>query len=511
MRERRSRVDEGRRESMTAANTYSLRFLADQTSLAAPAAFHSQFLLAKNGREPPEHWMVRTHNGWRLATHPALPVGELALDGRPAGWVLGWPIAADRFVEREYTVPALPGEAIPAGIERFIYTLGGRFAAVLLQGDTARFYLDPFGSLAAVYAVEGDAVASTATLLVDQRELLRHYERMQREPGFKYFPAGLTASPRVRRLMPNHYLDLDHWSVVRHWPTADIERDSNSEEHVGRFFTTLQQNLTACLRARVCYIGVTSGRDSRMQLAAVPERLRDRVRCFTFDYGWRRRLFWADLHTGRALARRLGYPWQRVPVRGRLAPEAETNYLNAIGYAGGPGKGRDFRHAAARSLDLNAGWLTGFGGEVRIGYYWRTGDREDATLGADNLLDRLSLNRTAESLEAMAGWLESVRQFDAFLSLDLLYLEQRVACWAMPHLYGMAPFALNVLPLSHRHVVASAYSIDVEYRRPNAFARAVVDRGDSRLRGVPFGTFLGPAGVPKRYLTGALQRMGLIG
>lgn len=98
-----------------------------------------------------------------------------------------------------------------------LYTYGGRFACVLVAESIHRLYLDAGGTLACVYAINSRAAGSTSTLVLwnvrgqfPERETPLGALRSN-----QFYPAGLTADPDIRRLLPNHYLDLQEWRAIR--------------------------------------------------------------------------------------------------------------------------------------------------------------------------------------------------------------------------------------------------------------------------------------------------------
>src|SRR5690606_24898945 len=128
---------------------------------------HDQFILQRENDPVPGGWQTQELAGWQLAAHPNLPVAPLVTrDGVAAGWLLGYAIAGDAGQVRG----AARRPFAAAGVDReqcetWLYRHGGRFAAVLLAGGMAGFYLDPCGSLSAVYVTDGPRLASTGSAL----------------------------------------------------------------------------------------------------------------------------------------------------------------------------------------------------------------------------------------------------------------------------------------------------------------------------------------------------------
>jgi len=459
------------------------------------ADYTGQFLLAASEAVAAPGWCARDLASWRLSHHESLPVIELvAADGAGIGCFLGWPIAPAGVVLRERTVAPF-ADLAPATVERFLYEHGGRWAFVLAGSSPSRVYLDAFGSLAVVYDVEGQRIASTSTLLGSPAGFGRGPEDAG-DPGFphpnQFFPPPLTGDARVARLLPNHFLDVAARCAVRHWPDRPLERVADPagvDALLAEIVAVLATNVRALAAGSRPYLSLTAGRDSRMLLACSRE-VQEQTSCFTFDDP--RDTGPIDVAVARQLAEHHGLAHEIVPLA-PVSGDTEREYLARIGFAGHPGKARDFLQAARRHLDLRRPWLVGFGGEIGRAYYWRRGDAARNELEPGELLRRTNLPASAPFADAMRRWLENVPTTDLFERLDLLYLELRMGAWAAPHLYGAA-FPEVVAPLSHRRLVQAMLRLPAAYRREQRLARDVIRRTWPALLEHPFQRTPGPRG-----------------
>jgi hypothetical protein len=412
-----------------------------------------------------------------------LPVTELRTrDAQPVGWLLGLAIddRGDLFGGVQ-TVPfAAPAQVEGELFEQWLYGLGGRFLAVLLANDLRRVYLDPAGTLAAVYDATEPAVASTETLLVGDTRPMRG----PLQPN-QFFPAGLTAYPHLRRLLPNHYLDLDRWRPVRHWLTASLPRATAAEVPglVETIAGVIRRQVQAVTRRWPAYLGLTAGRDSRMILACSRDFV-DQLTCITFDYQEKPSDL-TDVHAACILARHLRLRHQIVPIK---APtdELQASYLRRIGHAGHFGKARDFDYACRMHLDLSRALLTGFAGEVGRSFYWRKFTGASPEPGAGELLRAMLLPAEEPLLTALVAWRAGLQPEDTWALLDQMYLEQRVGCWAAPHFYGAAPFAAKVTPFCHRQIFAAMLRLPIDYRASQSLATDLIRLTWPELGAWPF-------------------------
>ncbi|MDD1710524.1 MAG: hypothetical protein LUQ37_06420, partial [Methanoregulaceae archaeon] len=113
-----------------------------------------QFILGKTRTNIPESWISESIGDWLLGCHPTLPVIRISDEnGQVAGWILGYAIdeAGRLLAENDSrTVPGI-GDGLESGEERFTYRFGGRFLTIFADTRWPRVYLDPCGSLSAVY------------------------------------------------------------------------------------------------------------------------------------------------------------------------------------------------------------------------------------------------------------------------------------------------------------------------------------------------------------------------
>ncbi len=428
---------------------------------------------------------------WTLISHPNLPVVDVVAADTPLGWLLGWAVTPEAQLLRNRVVLAASSAQ---AVESWLYGHGGRFVCAFVAGNIQRLYLDPCGTLGVVYAADGGRIASTLTALhLDDFD--RYAAAMARGPELyenHFYPAGLTADPAVRRLLPNHYLDLETMRPVRHWPAGPIQRVEDAGDAaplVAEVVRHVRSIVSGLVAAGPAYLPLTAGRDARMLLACARPVV-DHTQFVTFKYADRRRR--PDVHIARKLARRLGLDHQEVPlVEPSLGQRRE--YLLRIGYAGNWGKARDFDLACRQHLEMRRSWLTGFGGEVGRAFYWREGDEPNHPPDPEALMARLYLPELRDWLAAWRSWQAGVPHLDTWELLDFLYIEQRMGCWAGPHMYGTAPFAANVGAFSHRRVIEAMMSLPPAFRRSQGLADAVIAAEWPEAGDLPFQRLTGMA------------------
>jgi hypothetical protein len=441
-----------------------------------------------NIRQLDHQFIVRRDSeGFQLDAHPALPKNAVTdVEGRPIGFLLGWPIRVGRLVQEPLQLPIRVAADSTADLEPEIYALGGRFAFVFLTPWCNRLYLDAGGTLAAVYSARYAAAGSTVSALVDRPERCGVWP--DNRPN-QFFAFGTTADPGINRLLPSHYLDLGTWRPVRHYaPFVEFGDEKDVAGSVLRIVSLIRQHIGAVVNAAPhVYMPLTAGRDSRMLLACSRDWA-SQITYVTFDYRPCRKQYaeLVDLDAGKKLAARFCLRHVVVPVHD-VPNEVRIDYLRRIGSAAGSGKARDFYQACRDHLDLSGAWLTGFGGEVGRAFYWRNTDRPTGKLSGEELLDRMNLSERYPPLVAAAqAWLEALPALPLPTVLDLVYIEQRLGCWAAPHLYGAAPFRVNLTPFCSREIFHRMLQLPTAYRRQQRLAADVITASWPELLGMPF-------------------------
>ena len=426
---------------------------------------HQQFLLTRKQSLAPCGFHVIEMLGWTLATHPNLTSCTLVNGKEPIGWIIGDAINAPAILASQIDVA---GQTVESLIDR----LAGRYAIIVVGGPSLRLYTDAGATLAVVYDPTEQFVGSTTTIL--QRAAQRSFSAPgptdfpANQPN-QFWPCGLTADASIRRLLPNHYLDLANWQTVRYWPRAnDLDTSYHLKRQVRDIASTLCSTLEALVaKYRALYVPLTAGSDSRAIAAAVMACGYAKQTTFvTFDYCEASSMAAADVEGAQRIARQCEVPHVIIPVP--LAPSDDrVDYQWRTGHAGSSGKARDFL-ACRDNLDPSHVWLPGFGAEVGRGFYWKNMDMsigKRRTTDASDLLHCLGLPEREDFTTAASEWLNGQPSLTLFELLDIAYMELRLGCWASPHLYGMAPFRSIVAPLSSRRIFKAMLSLPAPYRR----------------------------------------------
>lgn len=459
--------------------------------------FPHQFVLSRETRSWKEGWQLHTRGSFILQSDPLLPVWNLLDEtGEHVGFALGWPIAASaKLPSADIQIPFRVTPQVVGRIEDFIYEFSGRYVFVILADSCRRLYLDPQGSLAVVFDSSRKTAGSTVSVLAlhDQDHPIWSMPTgvFPDNRPMQYFPAGLTPDPSVRRILPNHYLDLDSWQTERHFPKSFREWTPQSE------IASCVEEIIACLRTTILaavnsaprvYMTLTAGHDSRMALACSKD-VCNHIEYVTFDYRALRNpvgTSTVDVEIPRQFARQLGLKHCILPAPETPPEGTRIGYLRRIGFAGGGGKARDFFWTCRQHLDMSGAWLTGFMGEIGRAKYLQRLAVAPTRLTAREILDMMTVDSSDEFVSAIDTWLAELPDVPAETVLDLVMIEFCMGCWGAPHMCGAAPFAMNLALYSHRRVIDQMLRLQPGYKRDEGLVRDIISRAWPQLPDLPF-------------------------
>jgi hypothetical protein len=422
----------------------------------------------------PSGWRHRRIGEWRLVHHPTLPRIPVARwDGAEIGVLLGYPIteegrllqAGDRFSSSQ------DGPAFRRDLE----TLGGRFVGVLLESQSPQALPDPFGTLSTVFAPELGTLASTPSLIpygpeTRYREAL--VRRLQLPASNAMYPFSLTPRHGIRRLLPNHALDLTRWESIRVWPEKRMEGTTSLPEAVATVSRVARTNIRGVSEAYPCYLPLTGGWDSRILLAC-SRRLDVDLVAYTLALPDYRASI--DVEIARALARQARIPHQTVGWVPPLESELEE-WIFKTGWSAGEERGWQATTTMGQ-LDPRRVSLYGNIGDLTRGFhcFWWEDDQPDTPVIPERLAAECLCPDSLVCVGEAARWLAGLPDLTTHQVLDLFYTEQRMGGWG-----GIWPYAefrgpgFVLFPLCHREVLRSLMSLPPDIRASDQVPRAVI-------------------------------------
>lgn len=468
----------------------------DMTAVATPLEKH--FVIGRKPLRAPARWQRLFLQDIEIAHGPNLPVHPIVHPVHGIqGYLLGWLVGSRGLLEAG---TELEGPDQSQTFADWSAELCGRFVCLLHGDQGMHLHTDPSGLLAAVYSTGGQAVASIPQLLgniVPDRELQTLIDVPRQ---FGWYPFGLTPFRNVRRLLPNHALDLDRFETRRFHGTGTDLPAAGKEDLVSGILDRVADNLHRLCRGDQTVMHMTAGCDSRMVLgAALAAGCRPVLTTISLPSGGAQ----VDCLTAAKLARQCGL---RHEVRPFLPPTEEDRqeWLERTGCC-------VCDHVTNLSTTLKS-WahrelqVTGTCGEIGRAYYWGASDLEADAPDATEILSRIKVPVASPIVEAAEAWLDRLHGLPAVRIWDLVYVEQRLGCWAGPSVYGSKLLFPSMSPFNSRTIIDAMLRLPAAYRLENRFAREFIGRGDPNLLQIPFNR---PTGIhifryPQMYLKGKI-------
>jgi len=450
-----------------------------------------QFILASNIKHIPINWTKYEKDNWILGVNK-LPVLDIKNGlGKTIGWCLGYPVYPDNSNSGHICINNQNEDFIDLrAVDHFYENTGGRFVIILLTKNDKKIYLDSYGSLSAVYSLSEPIVASTNTLINCDKEwdfdLIKSLNMP--ESGL-WYPSGLTPQKNIRRLMPNHCLDLDNWVVTRHWPTlvSELSMNNDIEMNISKITSCIKNTISCVADNYPIQLCLTAGKDTRMILACSRKYL-DNIIFFTFTSNKEN----IDTNIAGILAKKLNLKHHFISVQ-TASDEEMCNWLYLTGHAV---SGDIWKvHKSLESLDRTRVLLPGMAGAVGRAVYWQQSDHINKKITAKQLLTRAHFTNQKYILEATENWLAELDGFNIFNILDLFFIEQRTGCWAAPQHYGNTISKFEFSVFNHRVIFRSMLQVPYEYRRQKNLEGDICRNMWPELLELPFNEYTGFRGL----------------
>lgn len=251
--------------------------------------FRYQFCLKKSPDLCPNGWVKKAFEGWSLLHCKELRCVQIQDKfGVHIGYLLGVAITSDGVaLQAQHSILLGCGNVgFWGAIDEFVNELCGRFIIFLSDGVSQRIYFDPVMDQSCVFDEKSSIVASSLLLSLDQNlvpnEGFDIQETLRKRLNFSFCH---TPDSSIKRAIPNHYLDLRTFKLVRHWPRSDLDFSDGgvilrdvAEEIVWK----LGRNLRALVKYEDCDVPLSGGLDSRNLIACLGPDVDEIGRVYSF-------------------------------------------------------------------------------------------------------------------------------------------------------------------------------------------------------------------------------------
>jgi hypothetical protein len=303
------------------------------------------------------------------------------------------------------------------------------------------------------------------------------------------YPLGLTPRYGIDRILPNHFLDLSSWQLIRHWPKQPLVNVTSPDAAISEISAIVKRNIAAIARDGTARLTLTAGKDSRMLLACGRD-IADKVELFTAQIPDKNGRIDCDVAT--RIARRFGLTHYVLSTESATEEDLEE-WMFRIGFSTGEIRGWESATMFKRLPNGGRAMLKGLVGELARGFYWYKDDTETAAMPPERLIEHCNTCPLYEEpLGRARDWLRTVPVADSLQLLDMFYLEQRLGCWAGVLPYAECDFGFAVYPMCHRGVVERMLTLPTAYRRSGSLAEHIIAREWPELLEWPFNKAVGP-------------------
>lgn len=410
-------------------------------------------------------WVHDQYMGCYIYRAPNLPlISILSHDNVQQAICLGWVVYRGELHNSDDSITLCEAESI----SDFLYMSSGRYACLYKgEDETIRIKLDAAGLLSAVYSIENQTIASTPALIAKifgqklDKELISVVKIPQK---YGWYPFGLTPYTSIRRLLPNHLLDLSNWKIQR-YKRKIIDAKGPTEDIISAICQATQTNVGAIVTKNKGIAHLTAGYDSRMVLAACRKYIEN---CqfetiINNDEGTK-----LDCHVASQLSNKHNLSYSVIPYEQPAQFEidewlsrVDNCLFDAVTYLVTTVKKNDHHYHV----------LTGSCGEVGRAYYWQQQDLNKTGLEAVSLISRLGMPQCDIFISEAEKWLSSIPFTKTTEILDYAYIEQRLGCWGGPSVYGHEIDYPTLSPFNSHEIFDLMLSLPENYRWKEYFAQ----------------------------------------
>ncbi len=407
--------------------------------------------------------------------------------GHCVGWLLGVAVDGEGTVvsQRGILLDATPSDGqFWSVVERTISNLAGKYIAFLLTDKERRVYFDPVLDMAAVYNHEAKMVASSP-LLTLRREVKvnpRIDYRVVVKEGGNY---GLqnTCDAGVLRAVSNHYLDLQDFSLHRHWPdeTTSFEDDFDTPEDAAQqIIARLGQITDAMIRNYGCAFPISGGNDSRTLVYAARDSLSHLNHAYAHRINWITKF---DCFLGKKLAEELGLELQIVDAvsdigSGNVSKFQTRQLSRSFQFATGfmkppkPAELLAYQRVPESELVLRGNIM-----DMSRANQW---PRESLAFDLSHAIDKLAIggcapeDRTALWRDDYIEWMETLPENAKARTYEFAFIEQLLPNTLGSRLMGLGR-ANYVNPFNDRGLITACMKVSPQLRKKGTFNHMLRD------------------------------------
>lgn len=455
--------------------------------------FLGQFILTKSETIAAPGWDALPLTNWIL--HRAKndkTVKIVDKDDIQIGWFLGVGVTADGdFISGKLSLPysSKTGRTW-RNAEKQIEGIAGCYCAIIDTGKIQRIYGDPVGDFPVVYNPDEQIVASTTFLALTRNlQWNEKFDRARVLAGEMHFSLQEMPDPSLKRALPNHYLDLNSFNSVRHWPlktTELLEPVHSVHDNLDQIGDRLKQIIRAIARSAPTIIPISGGQDSRNLIGIAAEDAKH----LKFGFAWRfHKMSHLDARIGTEIANRVGLPFFTYPHI-KTTKHERLQYFMRTGYTEGG--------ASLRVLGLQKQIpggniiLRGNVMELLRANQWNTKSIKYGIPRPAFAIQRLLIDNQSPSDTLLEQWRPQYESWADTLPDNAKHrqLDFGFAEHLLPNTLGVRnpgfPDNFVVNPFSDRHLMQLTMQIPPEIRKQNLPNKYLLEKYCGQFADIPF-------------------------
>lgn len=414
---------------------------------------------------------------FHLYSHPDLPVLQLEEDGAQLT-LLGYmidpfsPYKDDRQILRDLLDRLLSGGDVLIDSENF----GGRWILIVDKLDDIILFSDACGLRQIYYYVSSNGniwccpQSSILNKVLDLKLDKNIIDNIVNATFFNsklfngddyFFPGDLSEYVGLKKLLPNHFLNLVTGKIYRFWPHKPIS-ESSLKEGVNSSSIILKNLLIGAASRFDLAFGITAGRDTRAILAACKD-IKNEIYFYTLMFpplGEKS----SDITIPLKLMAELGLKYNVIDCMEEMDDRFRDIYSDNLSFA--RKKYGDLAFGMYKAYPMDKVNICGNCSEIARSFYHNYSyPKGEITPYYLSMIG--GWGRSKIAIEVLDSWLKDAKEIESKFNirvLDLFYWEHRMGNWLAMNMVENDIVQEHFLPFNNRLLLTTLLSVNEKYR-----------------------------------------------
>lgn len=369
----------------------------------------------------------------------------------------------------------------------------GPSVLILYGRSNPTLYLSPGGEMPIVYDPQAKRAGSTTELLLNDQQYAERFDQALHHAcigvgGSEGWIIGdNTAHTGIKRLLPNHALDLVTWQAHRHWPksASDIGWIAG-DDVISEICKSMAEFCTASSQKFNLFVGLTAGVDTRLVLAAC-KNVKNNINTFTIHLPTSSTAL-LDTTVAKNVADGMGLKYRLLESVSGTAEQGEA-WDRAVGHSTmHPNR---LTHCTLFQFPEDATIASGLFGEVGCGWPYELEPLEinNRRIDARQVALRLKSPDDPLVVAAVERWLAPLQGYPSSVILDLAYWELRMGGWSCGQRPAQGAIRAHITPIAQRPILEYFVRLKPEEKADDAFVIRCLYNLWPELQKWPFNKF----------------------